>query len=83
MALFENFKNAAKGYVEEHLGAPQPAQSEPAQKPQPETEAHTLVKQGGTDVRTWQEKFADGVRSAMSWARPRDSYQEHAGIPEG
>lgn len=73
MALFENFKNAAKGYVEEHLGAPQPAQSEPAQKPQPETEAHTLVKQGGTDVRTQQEKFADGVRSAMSWGKKRDA----------
>lgn len=72
MALFENFKNAAKGYVEEHLGAPQPAQNEAAQEPQPETEAHTLVKQGGTDVRTRQEKFADGVRSAMSWGKKHD-----------
>ena len=72
MALFEHLKNAAKGYVEEHLGAPQPAQSEPAQEPQPETEAHTLVKQGGTDVRTRQEKFADGVRSAMSWGKKHD-----------
>lgn len=72
MALFENFKNAAKGYVEKHLGAPQPTQSAPAQEPQPETEAHTLVKQGGMDVRTQQEKFADGVRSAMSWGKKRD-----------
>ena len=73
MALFENFKNAAKGYVEGHLGAQQPVQSEPAQKSQPETEVHTLVKQGGTDVRTRQEKFADGVRSAMSWGKKRDA----------
>lgn len=73
MALFENFKNAAKGYVEKHLGAPQPAQSAPAQEPQPETEAHTLVKQGGMDVRTRQEKFADGVRSVMPWGKKRDA----------
>lgn len=44
MAIFDTIKNAAKGYVEDHLGAPQPAQNEPAQEPAPETAAQNNAR---------------------------------------